>query len=140
MEITALQFMIICPLVFLAGFVDAVAGGGGLISLPAYMIAGLPVHMAIGTNKLSSGMGTALATWRFARNGYIIWKQAALCVLCALLGSSAGANLALMISDEYFKVIMLVILPVTAFYVMRGHPLDTQKTPPHFVKLFFVEK
>jgi len=46
MEITALQFMIICPLVFLAGFVDAVAGGGGLISLPAYMIAGLPVHMA----------------------------------------------------------------------------------------------
>ncbi|MCC8105005.1 MAG: sulfite exporter TauE/SafE family protein [Clostridiales bacterium] len=129
MEITALQFMIICPLVFLAGFVDAVAGGGGLISLPAYMIAGLPVHMAIGTNKLSSGMGTALATWRFARNGYIIWKQAALCVICALLGSGAGANLALMISDEYFKVIMLVILPVTAFYVMRGHSLDIQKTP-----------
>ncbi|MCD8013183.1 MAG: sulfite exporter TauE/SafE family protein [Lachnospiraceae bacterium] len=129
MDVTALQFIIICPLIFLAGFVDAVAGGGGLISLPAYMIAGLPVHMAIGTNKLSSGMGTALATWRFARNGYIVWKQAALCVICALLGSSAGAHLALLISDEYFKIIMLIILPLTAFYVLRCHSLDVQNVP-----------
>ena len=67
MELHLMHFLIVCPLVFLAGFVDAVAGGGGLISLPAYMIAGLPVHFAIGTNKLSSGMGTTLATARFAK-------------------------------------------------------------------------
>ena len=41
------EFFIVCPLVFLAGFVDAIAGGGGLISLPAYMFAGIPVHHAI---------------------------------------------------------------------------------------------
>ena len=51
-----LQYLIVCPLVFLAGFVDSIAGGGGLISLPAYMFAGFPVHNAIGTNKLSSGI------------------------------------------------------------------------------------
>ena len=62
MELHLIHFLIICPLVFLAGFVDAVAGGGGLISLPAYLIAGFPVHFAIGTNKLSSGMGTLIAT------------------------------------------------------------------------------
>ena len=55
-----LTYLIVCPLVFLGGFVDAVAGGGGLISLPAYMIAGLPVHNAIATNKLSSAMGTSV--------------------------------------------------------------------------------
>lgn len=55
-----LTYIIICPLVFLAGFVDAVAGGGGLISLPAYIIAGIPVHNSIATNKLSSCMGTLL--------------------------------------------------------------------------------
>ena len=49
-----LQYLIVCPLVFLAGFVDSIAGGGGLISLPAYIIAGVPAHFAIGTNKLSS--------------------------------------------------------------------------------------
>ena len=63
MTVTITHVLIVCPLVFLAGFVDAVAGGGGLISLPAYMIAGLPAHYAIGTNKMSSGMGTALTTF-----------------------------------------------------------------------------
>ena len=62
MTITFIQYIIVCPLVFLAGFVDAIAGGGGLISLPAYMLAGLPVHNAIGTNKLSSAMGATLTT------------------------------------------------------------------------------
>lgn len=57
------EFFIVCPLVFLAGFVDAIAGGG-LISLPAYMFAGVPVHNAIATNKLSSATGTAVSTWR----------------------------------------------------------------------------
>ena len=55
-----LTYLIICPLVGIAGFVDAIAGGGGLISLPAYLIAGIPVHNALGTNKLSSTMGTAV--------------------------------------------------------------------------------
>ena len=68
-------YLIVCPLVFLAGFVDAIAGGGGLISLPAYMISGIPPHLAIGTNKMSACMGTALATHQFAKNGYIKWKS-----------------------------------------------------------------
>ena len=51
--ITPLTFVIVCPLLFLAGFVDSIAGGGGLISLPAYLAAGLPPHMAVATNKLS---------------------------------------------------------------------------------------
>ena len=51
-------FLIVCPLVLLAGFVDAIGGGGGLISLPAYLLAGLPAHQAIATNKLSSTCGT----------------------------------------------------------------------------------
>ena len=66
-----LPFLIVCPLVFVAGFVDAIAGGGGLISLPAYLISGLPVHTALGTNKMSSLMGTSLATWRYVRHGFV---------------------------------------------------------------------
>ncbi|MGN0799788.1 MAG: sulfite exporter TauE/SafE family protein [Christensenellales bacterium] len=129
-------YLIVCPLVFIAGFVDAVAGGGGLISLPAYLISGIPVHMAIGTNKLSSGMGTALATFRYAKSGYIRWKLAAFCAVCALAGSSCGAELALLIDDGAFKIIMLVILPLVALYVLRGKALvnDGEKTPLSPVK------
>lgn len=129
MKAGLIQFLIVCPLVFLAGFVDAVAGGGGLISLPAYMIAGLPVHFAIATNKLSSGMGTTLSTARFAAKGYIPWKQAAFCVICALIGSGLGARLALLLPDGLFQVLMLVILPLTAFYVTRSRALTVEKEP-----------
>ena len=58
MTLTISCFLIVCPMVFLAGFVDSIAGGGGLISLPAYLLAGVPMHNAIATNKLSSATGT----------------------------------------------------------------------------------
>lgn len=103
MQTNIIEFLIVCPMVFIAGFVDAVAGGGGLISLPAYLMSGLPVHYAIGTNKLSSGMGSALAKWMYAKKGYIDWKMAFCCLVCALIGSALGANIALLISDSIFK-------------------------------------
>lgn len=78
-----LQYLIVCPLVFLAGFVDSIAGGGGLISLPAYIIAGVPAHFAIGTNKLSSTLGTSISTWRYLKQGYLKGKQLILPVVCA---------------------------------------------------------
>ncbi len=55
----------IAPLVFLAGFIDSIAGGGGLIALPAYVLAGIPIHVAMGTNKLSSSIGTLTASITF---------------------------------------------------------------------------
>ena len=128
-DISVITFLIVCPLTFLGGFVDAVAGGGGLISLPAYMIAGLPVHNAIATNKLSSGMGTTIATYRLARLGYIPWRKAALCIVMAIIGSSTGAKLALMVDAELFKKLMLVIIPATAIYVMRNNNMDEPKEP-----------
>ena len=124
------RYLIVCPLVFLGGYVDAVAGGGGLISLPAYLIAGLPAHAAIGTNKLSSSMGTTLTTYKFWRQGFIAWKIALLCAVCALAGSTGGANLALLVSDRVFKILLLFILPLTAFYVFRSRSLDTAGREP----------
>ena len=82
-----LEYLIICPLVFLAGFIDAIAGGGGLISLPAYLFAGLPVHNAIATNKLSSTMGTTISTLKYAKNGFINYKRAIPCVFFHLTWS-----------------------------------------------------
>lgn len=127
MELTVTMFLIVLPLSGIAGFVDAVAGGGGLIALPAYLIAGCPVHFAIGTNKVSSGMGTALATFRYARSGYIDWKLTVPCVLAAILGGSLGAEGALLIEERTFMIIMLFLLPMTAVYIMKGHALSDEK-------------
>jgi len=124
-----IQYLIILPMVFLAGFVDAIAGGGGLISLPAYMLAGLPAHNAIATNKLSSAMGTTVATIKYARSGYISWKYVAVGIAFAFAGSALGARLVLMVSDHYFKILMLAALPFIAFYVLRGRAFDEEREP-----------
>lgn len=123
MDITAVHFLIVCPLAFLAGAVDSIAGGGGLISLPAYILAGLPPHLAIGTNKISSVMGTTVATVKYAKSGFIPWKPAVFCIPCALLGSSIGAGLSLAFDEEYFKIFMLIALPLIALYVIFGKAL-----------------
>ena len=117
-----LQYLIVCPLVFLAGLVDSIAGGGGLIALPAYLIAGVPAHVALGTNKLSSAMGTVVSTARFAKHGYLKGKMfmAACSAAAALVGSSLGAHLALMVPETVIKHMMILILPIVAFYVMRN--------------------
>ena len=109
MTLTPLHFLIVCPLVGLAGFIDAIAGGGGLISLPAYMISGLPAHTSIATNKLSSSMGTAVSTYKYARSGYIDWRLAVFCVISALLGSAIGAKIALLISDRIFRILEIEV-------------------------------
>ena len=133
-----LTYLLLCPLVGIAGFVDAIAGGGGLISLPAYLIAGIPVHNALGTNKLSSTMGTTVATVRYARSGFIPWQQALLCVLFALAGSSLGAKLALTIPTRTFSILMLVILPLTACYLLRSQGLTQEREPYPFRKTLLI--
>ena len=91
MQLTPEMFLIVCPLLFLAGLVDSIGGGGGLISLPAYLFAGLPAHMAIATNKLSSACGTSLATARFIRKGLVNFRLAVPSVIMAAAGSSKPA-------------------------------------------------
>lgn len=112
-------YLIVCPLVFIAGYVDAIAGGGGLISLPAFFITGLPVHNCLATNKMSSSMGTFIATCKYARAGFIPWRSALCCVPCAFIGSSIGATIALHVSDGPFKIILLIVLPLTAAYILN---------------------
>ncbi len=123
--------LILCPLVFLGSFVDAIAGGGGLITLPAYLLCGLPAHLAIGTNKLSSSVGTVFSTTRFIRSGYVDWKLAAATVPCALLASAAGARLSMMLNEALFRWILIALLPVVAILTLRKKSLrqDTEPMP-----------
>ena len=119
MILTAQTFLIVCPMLFLAGLVDAIGGGGGLISLPAYLLAGVPMHNAIATNKLSSTCGTTLTTSRFIRQGLVNWKIAIPTVIFAILGSSLGANLSMKMDETIMQNVLFVVLPVVAFVVMN---------------------
>ena len=108
------QLMIACPLVFIAGFIDAIAGGGGLISLPAFYMAGLPPHIAAGTNKFSVCWGTLSSACQYIKGGYIYKKIIPVSIAFALVGSYLGARLALYLDEMVLRWVMIVLVPVIA--------------------------
>ncbi|KAF0226872.1 MAG: transporter [Erysipelotrichaceae bacterium] len=113
------KLWILGPLVFLAGFIDSIAGGGGLISLPAYIFAGIPIHLAMGTNKLSSSIGTFTASITFFIHKKIWIKLALVSALFALIGSWIGASMALWVSETALKTVLILVLPGMALFVLR---------------------
>ncbi len=125
-ELTVRMVIIVVIGVFLASFVDGVAGGGGIISVPTYLLAGLPAHLALGTNKLSSGIGTAVSTARFIRSGYVNWKLGVPSILLALVGAHLGTRLQLSIDEQYLKWLLLIVLPLVAFVVLRQKKLPEE--------------
>lgn len=120
MELSELAhiWLIVCPLVFLGGLIDAVAGGGGLITLPAYLIAGLPAHMASGTNKCGNAFGTVLATGRFLKRGDVHIPSAAAGAAGALVGAWLGVQINLVMPEQMLYYVMLAVVPVMAVFLL----------------------
>ncbi len=118
--------LIVCPLVFLGGLIDAVAGGGGLITLPAYLLAGLPPHMASGTNKCGNAFGTILSTARFLKHGNIHIPSAMAGGAMALLGAWLGAQFNMIMPEEYLYYIMLAAVPAMAIFLLFKRDFGTE--------------
>ncbi|MGP1529727.1 MAG: TSUP family transporter [Treponema sp.] len=109
---------VVCFFVFLAGFVDAAAGGGGLISLPAYLFVGLPVHYALSCNKFSAACGCTFAALRFLKKGVLEWKIALTSAFFAFFASFIGTKLILLINQEKVKLAVVVIVPLMAVIIL----------------------
>lgn len=133
MDISWVQLGIICLLVFFSGLVDSIAGGGGLISVPAYFFAGIPAHFALGTNKFSSAIGTSFSTFRFIKNKKYHLLAALVSIVSAFIGSALGARLVLELDERVIQIILVITLPIIGIYLMtrRGFGKeDTKKELP----------
>ena len=117
--------------VFLASFMDAIAGGGGIISVPVYLMAfsGLPTYYVLGTNKLSACIGTVFSTGRFIRHGYVQWKLFLPAAGLAVLGSVCGTQLQLRTPDVILKYLLLAVLPVVAVLTLRTRTWPDEPSP-----------
>ena len=124
------MFLIVCPLAFLAGFVDSVAGGGGLISLPAYYLAGLSPVMAAGTNKLSACLGTLAASGRYIAGREVSGWTALMAALGAFPGSWLGTAVLKSIPEQAIRVMMIAAIPVVAVIVLRKRNLGGVRLTP----------
>ncbi|NLK95170.1 MAG: TSUP family transporter [Clostridiales bacterium] len=112
------QLIFLCIMVFIAGFVDSVAGGGGIISLPAYILTGMPPHMAYGCNKFSSSCGTTFSTIRFFLHGAINIKAAIISAIASFIGAAIAARIILMLDGDVLKKILIIILPIVAVIIL----------------------
>jgi len=102
----------------IGGFIDSIAGGGGLITVPALMAAGLPPQMALGTNKAQSSIGTMVAVTRYVRGGLVDWPQVRGAAVVSFLSSAIGAWAVSLISNELLREVVPWLLLAIVAYVM----------------------
>ncbi len=117
-KITVLKVLFLCFTGFTAAAVDAIAGGGGLINLPAIMAAGVPPHFALGTNKFSSSFGAITSAYTFIRSEKVFIPLMKYTVPCTLAGSVIGVLTALRIDQSFLQMIILVLVFAIAIYTI----------------------
>ncbi|CEH29529.1 hypothetical protein AM501_23050 [Aneurinibacillus migulanus] len=103
---------------FLASFIDSVVGGGGLISIPALLLTGLPSTVVLGTNKLASTMSSCTSTISFMRSGKINLRMVGWLFPLSLIGSAIGAYTVTKIPPEFLKPLVVVLLILVTIYTL----------------------
>lgn len=134
LELSLLTLVLLIGAAFLAGWVDAVVGGGGLIQLPALLTAlpaETPTATVLGTNKIASAAGTAVSSWTYLRRITPVLATAVPLVVCALAGSMVGARLATFIPKPWLSPIVLVALIAVGLYTLLRPEMGRVHEPRH---------
>lgn len=119
-DLLANHFYILCIFLvtmgFLAGFIDAIAGGGGLISIPALTLTGIPISMVLGTNKLQASIGTFIAAYRYYKSGLINFRTVLRGLVAGFVGACLGTILTLVIHNEFMKFVVPILLVIVFLF------------------------
>jgi uncharacterized membrane protein YfcA len=130
MEISAETLAFLVAIAFLAGTIDAMAGGGGLLTLPALLAAGIPSVPALATNKLQSAFGTGGACLAFMRAGHVDLRRFAWPVVGAFLGSGAGTICVQLVDSSFLAGLVPILLILIGLYFLFAPPLgDADRRP-----------
>ncbi len=133
------QIILILSLVgFFAGFIDSIAGGGGLLVLPAFLIAGVPPQIALGTNKFQGTLGTSVSTINFIHKGKVSYKVVISGIFFALLGAFIGSKLILSFDPEMVGKIIIFLLPLGIVGTL--YPRKNSIQSHHLSKIDFILK
>ncbi|MEI8108947.1 MAG: TSUP family transporter [Verrucomicrobiota bacterium] len=120
-----------------AGFIDSIAGGGGLITVPALLAVGLPPQIALGTNKLQSICGTAIATYHYGRAGLFSWHRLRLALLITALAATLGALAVLLVPPGFLRQIIPWLLIAIAIYFWSQPQLGLSARTPKIAPPLF---
>lgn len=121
----------------IAGTVDAIAGGGGLISIPVLLGVGIPPHMALGTNKFQSSIGTFAAAYKYYQHGYASLKTALPGMLFGIFGAICGAVTAQMLSSDILYTLIPILLSIIFVYTLFSTKLGKIDITPRMNEYLF---
>jgi uncharacterized membrane protein YfcA len=122
---------------FAGGLIDAIAGGGGLITLPSLLAVGVPAHAAMGTNKLQSACGTSLAVWRYHRAGLMKTPALLWAVGASFLSSALGAWAVTQVSQDFLRMLIPWLLAAVAIYTAMNRRFGLSAGTQHMGHLAF---
>ncbi len=120
-----------------AGCLDTLAGGGGLLTLPALILAGLPPIQALATNKLQGSMGTATASLMMLRHRRVAWRDVRWLMLAAFIGAACGSALVQMLDTARLDLLIPVVLVLIAAYFLCSGSLLDQVHPVRMAPAWF---
>lgn len=133
-----MQLLVLCPLIFLASFVDSIAGGGGLISLSSYNAVGIVGTTSLGTNKFASSIGTIISSANYIRTKNYHLPSLIPSLIGSIAGSALGSRVALMISTKSFSIIMLILTPIVAILTLKKKTFQVDKTKSFTLKQYII--
>lgn len=119
-------FLILAIGCSIAAFVDAAAGGGGIISLPAYFLAGVPAHFALGTNKFTASTGTVAASLNFFRHGKVCSKLMLIYVPITFIAAALGTKTVLLIEQSFLRPLIMVLTFIVGIYVLVSKKIGSE--------------
>lgn len=137
MEIDIALLLIMGGVGLIAGFVDAVAGGGGLIGVPALLMAGVPPVGALATNKLQGAVGTGMAAFTFWRKGYVKLGPLLPAIALTFAGSFLGALTVKSVNTSALNVVVPVALIAIAVYFLYAPKLTDEDKAARLSFLWF---
>lgn len=124
---------------FFAGFVDSIAGGGGIITIPMFLAIGIPAHQALGTNKLQASFGSLTASIHYSRGKLVDVKQTVEGVIFTAIGAAAGTITIQFVSADFLGRIIPIMLAVIFLYMLFSPKLGTSdRKPTMHTFLFYV--
>lgn len=134
MELTFSILLFCIVAFFVAGFIDSVAGGAGFVTVPSLLLVGMPPHMALGTGKLATSIGSLAALWTFWKGNLILMKIVPVGFIASAIGASSGAFVALQIDSAMMGKVIVIMLPLGILFTILsgGFKLDEGSLPKKF--------
>ncbi|MBU5592713.1 TSUP family transporter [Clostridium sp. MSJ-4] len=129
------NLVFLCFAGFLASFVDSIAGGGGLISVPAFFIAGFPVHYALGTNKFAATTGSFTSSLKFALSGKVNFKLIKYIIPFTFIGAVLGVKTVLLISQDFLYPLVMALILFVGIYSLFSKTIGLENKFTGITKL-----